>query len=85
MVNVVRSSESEYMLASGSHDGTVRLWDVRGTSGGAVFVVKRESGEGGKVLGVDWRGGVGLVSGGEDKRVQINGGENWEDVRMLGT
>jgi len=85
VVNVVRSSESEYMLASGSHDGTVRLWDVRGTSGGAVFVVKRESGEGGKVLGVDWRGGVGLVSGGEDKRVQINGGENWEDVRMLGT
>ena len=30
------------------------------------------------------RKGAGLVSGGEDKRVQINGGENLEDTRMLG-
>ncbi|KAF2765172.1 microtubule associated protein [Teratosphaeria nubilosa] len=52
--------------------------------GDAVYVIERESakgkpktgvsGDGVKVFGVDWNREVGVVSGGEDKRVQINKG-----------
>ena len=46
------------MLASGSHDGTVRVWDVRAGGGGtSMYTLKRESGQGGKVFGVDWKKG----------------------------
>ena len=41
---------------------------------GSLFTIKRESGEGGKVFGVQWERDVGIVSGGEDRRVQINSG-----------
>lgn len=76
----------EWMMASAGHDGTVRVWDVRAVGSGSVFVVKREGGEGvtgrEKVFCVEWSG-VGIVSGGEDRRVQINetprGGE--EEVK----
>lgn len=55
-----------------------------GTVGESVYVVERESrkgekrpvgGEGIKVLGVMWDREVGIVSAGEDKRVQINRGK----------
>jgi ribosome biogenesis protein YTM1 len=55
-----------------------------GTVGESVYVVERESrkgekrpvgGEGIKVLGVVWDQDVGIVSAGEDKRVQINQGK----------
>ncbi len=55
-----------------------------GTVGESVYVVERESrkgekrpvgGEGIKVLGVVWDREVGIVSAGEDKRVQINRGK----------
>jgi len=54
-----------------------------GLVGEAVYVVERESqkggkrpvgGEGIKVFGVEWDRDVGIVSGGEDKMVQINRG-----------
>ncbi|KAK6334659.1 ribosome biogenesis protein ytm1 [Orbilia javanica] len=95
VVSLVRSPESEYVFASGSHDGTVRIWDVRGVSstsdggddgegksGGSLFVIKRESGTG-KVFGVDWSRDVGLVSVGEDKKIQINRGEGMMDVTVM--
>jgi centromere/kinetochore protein ZW10 len=79
---------SEYGLVSGSHDGTARIWDVRsvkassglgeGQVGEDVFTIQRDSGpgrssgEGVKVFGVRWEQEVGIVSVGEDKRVQIN-------------
>lgn len=79
-------------LASASHDGTVRIWDIRsvrpgagteGQVGEAVYVVPRETakgerragGEGVKVFGVCWDREVGIVSAGEDRRVQINRGQ----------
>ncbi|KAK6497856.1 ribosome biogenesis protein ytm1 [Arthrobotrys musiformis] len=95
VVSLVGSPESEYVLASGSHDGTVRIWDVRsvsssssdndggeGKSGGSLFVIKRESGTG-KVFGVDWSREVGLVSVGEDKKIQVNKGEGMADVTVM--
>lgn len=55
-----------------------------GLVGEAVYVVERESqkegskrpvgGEGIKVFGVAWDKDIGIVSGGEDKMVQINRG-----------
>ena len=81
--------ESSYGLVSGSHDGTCRVWDTRssksdrdGRVGESVYTIERESakgqravaGEGVKVFGVCWNKDVGIVSAGEDKRVQINQG-----------
>jgi ribosome biogenesis protein YTM1 len=52
--------------------------------GESVYVVERESrkgekkpvgGEGVKVFGVAWDSEMGIVSAGEDKRVQINRGK----------
>lgn len=82
---------SEYSLLSGSHDGTVQIWDVRsvrpsevqgeGQLGESMYTIYRDSakgrpshshGEDVKVFGVRWDKEVGIVSAGEDKRVQIN-------------
>lgn len=55
-----------------------------GTVGEPVYTIERESrkgekklvgGEGVKVFGVQWDKEVGIVSGGEDKRIQINRGK----------
>ena len=53
-----------------------------GRVGEAVYIVERQGtkgkkavgGEGVKVLGVRWDGEVGIVSVGEDRRVQVNRG-----------
>ena len=91
VVSLAADPESKYGLVSGSHDGTCRVWDVRssrsekdGRVGESLYVVERESvkgegrkigGEGVKVFGVAWDEGVGIVSAGEDKRVQVNRGK----------
>ncbi|KAK6354410.1 ribosome biogenesis protein ytm1 [Orbilia blumenaviensis] len=95
VVSIVGSPESEFTFASGSHDGTVRVWDVRSVSssttttddgdnreGRSLFVIKRESGIG-KVFGIDWSRDIGLVSVGEDKKIQINRGEGMADVTVV--
>ena len=91
VVTLARDPDSAYGLLSGSHDGTCRIWDVRssrsdkdGVIGESIYTVTRESvkseprrvgGEGVKVFGVCWDKEVGIVSGGEDKRLQINRGK----------
>ena len=91
VVSLAADPESNYGLVSGSHDGTCRVWDVRssrsekeGRVGESLYVIERESmkgekktvgGEGVKVFGVAWDQNVGIVSGGEDKRVQVNRGK----------
>lgn len=92
VVSLAPSPTSGYVFASGSHDGSVRVWDVRnakagnagpgeggGMIGESVFVLDREGsgkktvgGEGVKVFGVAWDETWGIVSAGEDKKVQIN-------------
>lgn len=90
VVSLARDPGSSYGLVSGSHDGSCRVWDVRasksekdGVVGESVYTISRESqkgegrrvaGEGVKVFGVCWDADVGVVSVGEDKRVQINRG-----------
>ncbi|KAI6838537.1 Ribosome biogenesis protein [Hortaea werneckii] len=92
VVSLARDPNSSYQIVSGSHDGTCRIWDIRSARqdatdrvGEAVYVIDRESakgkprsavGEGVKVFGVQWDPEVGIVSGGEDKRVQINKGSS---------
>lgn len=91
VVSLAADPESNYGLVSGSHDGTCRVWDVRssrsekeGRVGESLYVIERESlkgerkkvgGEGVKVFDVVWDTSVGIVSGGEDKRVQVNRGK----------
>ncbi|RDI79546.1 hypothetical protein Vi05172_g10482 [Venturia inaequalis] len=79
---------SNYSLVSGSHDGTCRIWDIRsvksapsaegGQVGESVYVINRETAggqpkkEGVQVFDVVWDKDIGIVSAGEDKRVQVN-------------
>lgn len=87
VVSLDTDPNSEYGLVSGSHDGTTRIWDIRsvrsrgedGQVGESVYSIARNgatntrsSGEGIKVFGVRWDKEVGIVSAGEDKKVQIN-------------
>ena len=90
VVSLCADPESEWGIVSGSHDGTCRIWDIRATKAGesgsigeSTFTIHRESagetsrrvaGDGIKVFGVVWDQSVGIVSGGEDRRVQINRG-----------
>jgi ribosome biogenesis protein len=91
VVALARDPDSEYTLVSGSHDGTCRVWDVRsrknskdGVVGQSLYTIGRESlggkplpiaGEGVQVYGVCWDKDLGILSGGQDKRVQINRGD----------
>lgn len=91
VVSLATDPNSTYALASGSHDGTCRVWDVRSTKtekegrvGQSMYSIGRESaggesrasGDGVKIFGVVWDSDIGIVSAGEDKRVQINRGKD---------
>ncbi len=90
VVSLAQDPNSNHQIVSGSHDGTCRVWDLRSVkqgnaekTGESVYVIERDSakgrkrpeaGDGVKVFGVCWDKDVGIVSGGEDKQVQINKG-----------
>ncbi|KAI1799379.1 WD40 repeat-like protein [Daldinia bambusicola] len=107
VAGLAASPHNEYSLVSASHDGTCRVWDLRGARAGtraegggavseSVYVVEREStkggqgegknkgsggsgdvpGRGAKVFGVAWDRSWGIVSGGEDRMVQVNRGRD---------
>lgn len=92
VVTLACDPNNGYALASGSHDGTVRIWDLRSTRSGrdgvtsqSIFTILRESlqgkpastsGEGIKVFGLDWHSQLGLLSAGEDRQVQINSSDS---------
>lgn len=75
VVALCADGRSEWQMVSAGHDGAIRVWDVRAAGSGSMFTIKREGGEGvtgrEKVFDVEWSR-IGIVSGGEDKRVQIN-------------
>ncbi|KAL9060313.1 MAG: hypothetical protein Q9162_000717 [Coniocarpon cinnabarinum] len=80
--------ESQYGIASASHDGCVRIWDIRVASDpvsekrGSTYKIPRTGsgnkcdripgGEGVRLHAMRWDRNVGIVSGGVDKRVQID-------------
>lgn len=86
---LAKAPHQEYLFASSSFDGDVRVWDLRNEK--SLYAIKRNSsavknqndgaaGVGGKqktgsnkVMAVAW-GEVGIVSGGEDCQLQINRG-----------
>ncbi|SCW01724.1 LAFE_0E05864g1_1 [Lachancea fermentati] len=79
VVSLDTCPENEYMLCSGSHDGTVKIWDVRSNT--AMYTITREDesvvkGVNDKVFAVRWAKGVGILSGGQDKKIQINKGDD---------
>ncbi|AQZ14939.1 YTM1 (YOR272W) [Zygosaccharomyces parabailii] len=79
VVSLDTCPENEYMLCSGSHDGTVKVWDVRSTA--PMYTITREDpsvkkGVNDKVFATRWAQEVGIVSGGQDKKLQINKGDN---------
>lgn len=91
IVSLAQDPSSSYQFVSGSHDGTCRIWDLRSVRseaservGESVYVIEREgakgtrpvAGDGFKVFGVAWDAEVGIVSGSEDKQVQINKGSS---------
>lgn len=92
VVSLACDPQSIYGLLSGSHDGTCRIWDVRSSRSendglvvDSLYTISREimkdatrrpAGEGIKVFGVCWNQDIGIVSGGEDKRIQINRGQD---------
>jgi ribosome biogenesis protein YTM1 len=81
---ITADPESDYGLVSASADGTCRVWDLRSTRQGTkeeggivgepVYVIERQKDKGSQVFDVCWDNGVGIVSAGEDKMVQINRG-----------
>jgi ribosome biogenesis protein YTM1 len=95
VVSLAPAPDNEYSLASGSHDGTCRIWDLRsvrpatkdeglGSVSEPVYVIERESrqgkkktitGDGYKVFSLAWDK-LGIFSGGEDKKVQVNRGRD---------
>lgn len=72
VVSLAPSPDNQYMFASGSHDGTTKIWDIRAQK--SVYTLTRQSGESPtSVFGVDWHK-IGIVSVGQDKQLQINSG-----------
>lgn len=74
VVSLAASPDNDYMFSSGSHDGTVKVWDIRAQK--ALYTITRESkapkGQD-KVFAVSWDQ-TGIISGGQDKKIQINKG-----------
>lgn len=65
------TTDNEYMLISGSHDGTAKIWDIRANK--AMYTITRQSEEAkSKVFAVNWEKEIGIISAGSDKKLQIN-------------
>lgn len=78
VVSLAASPNNDNMFASGSHDGTVKVWDIRTDK--SLYTITRESPEAvkgaDKVFAVSWDNEIGIISGGQDKKIQINKGSD---------
>ncbi|KAI5969270.1 YTM1 [Candida margitis] len=73
VVGLSASPHNANMFASSSHDGTVKVWDVRADK--SLYTITREDGSTKKkIFDVCWDSEIGIISGGEDKKIQINKG-----------
>ena len=91
VVCLARDPMSGHTLASGSHDGHCRVWDLRNTKQGkdgttvqSLYTIPRQSfgpkpipevGSNAQVYGLCWDAELGLLSAGQDKSIQINRSE----------
>ncbi|GME81201.1 unnamed protein product [Ambrosiozyma monospora] len=66
------TTDNDYMLLSGSHDGTVKVWDIRADKSMYTITREKSSNKKNKVFAVDWEKEIGILSGGDDKKLQIN-------------
>ena len=75
VVGLTASPHNVNMFASSSHDGTVKVWDVRAEK--SLYTITREDGStNAKIFDVCWDSQIGIISGGEDKKLQINKGSD---------
>lgn len=65
---------NDNMFASASHDGLVKVWDIRSVN--PLYTITREEPTNCKIFDVCWDNDIGIVSGGLDKKLQINKGSN---------
>ncbi|CAN3475185.1 ribosome biogenesis protein Ytm1p [Diutina catenulata] len=75
VVSLAACPDNSHMFSSASHDGTVKVWDVRGDK--PMYTITREGAKAGdkvKLFGVAWDASIGIISGGSDKKLQINKG-----------
>ncbi|KAG0309083.1 WD repeat-containing protein 12 [Dissophora globulifera] len=68
VTSVSWSPSSSYMLASGSYDGLVKVWDIRAK--GALYSLSHGKGSK-KVFSIDWSDDI-MLSGGEDNQMKIH-------------
>lgn len=69
VVALAKSPKNDYQFASASHDGSVRIWDVRANR--AVFVVDREvEVESQDLYCIDWAEDI-VAAGGRNKRLEM--------------
>ncbi|KAI7823887.1 WD40-repeat-containing domain protein [Gamsiella multidivaricata] len=68
VTSVSWSPSSSYMLASGSYDGLIKVWDIRAK--GALYTLSHGKGSK-KVFSIDWNNDI-LLSGGEDNQMKIH-------------
>lgn len=75
VVDLAKDPKSDFIFSSASHDGTSKVWDIR--SDKSLYTLTREDNDtSSKIFAVDWHDKVGIVSGGEDKKLQINKGND---------
>ncbi|KAI5951242.1 YTM1 [Candida jiufengensis] len=75
VVGLSSSPHNSNMFASASHDGTVKVWDIRADK--SLYTITREDGSRNKkIFDVCWDNDIGIISGGEDKKIQINKGSD---------
>ncbi|KAI5779467.1 WD40-repeat-containing domain protein [Geopyxis carbonaria] len=70
VVSLSPSPANEWQMASSSHDGTVRIWDVRASQNGNLFTIPNKT-PNTKIFDVEWTP-AGIISGGEDKQIHIH-------------
>lgn len=67
VVDLAANPANAHQFVSASHDGTLRVWDVRSTK--SLSVLKRQTETDNDIYAVDW--GQFIVSGGRDKKIEI--------------
>ncbi|OWB61272.1 hypothetical protein B5S32_g2557 [[Candida] boidinii] len=78
VVSLDKSPDNDYVFISGSHDGTCKVWDIRANK--SLYTITREvediKKDKTKVFSVRWESEIGIISGGSDKKLQINKGSD---------